>query len=59
LETSYVGLTGIIPYTDGEIRNAAPELKGRLSSDHMKELFNAVAGCRTMTGREFSLAAMH
>jgi hypothetical protein len=55
LDTSYVGLGGIIPYTDNELVAAAPELKGRLRNLHMQALFNAAAGCNTMTGREILL----
>ena len=32
-----------------------PELKGRLTNQHMKNLFNAVAGCKTMPQREILL----
>lgn len=55
LATSYVSLSGIVSYTDQEIAAAAPELKGRLTSAHMQNLFNAVAGCKTMTPREILL----
>jgi hypothetical protein len=54
LQTSYVSLSGIIPYTDQELAIAI--LKGRLSTAHMQALFNAVAGCKTMTPREILLA---
>src|SRR5712671_1955501 len=44
LGTSYIGLGNIVCYSDQELADAAPELKGRLTAAHMKELFNAVAG---------------
>jgi hypothetical protein len=53
LQTSYVSLSGIIPYTDQELAIAV--LKGRLSAAHMQGLFNTVAGCKTMTSREMLL----
>src|SRR5438067_13548462 len=43
LGTSYISLTGIIPYNDKELAEASPELKGRLTVAHMQDLFNAVA----------------
>lgn len=55
LEISYISLSGIVPYTDQELAAAAPELKGRLTAAHMQALFNAVAGCKTMTPREILL----
>jgi hypothetical protein len=55
LATSYISLSGVIPYSDGELAAVTPELKGRLTPAHMKDLFNAVAGCKTMTPREILL----
>jgi hypothetical protein len=55
LDISYVSLSGIVSYTDQELKDAAPQLKGRLSKDHMQQLFNAVAGCKTMVNREILL----
>jgi len=55
LDVSYIGLGGIIPYTDQQLKDAAPELKGCLTKDHMQQLFNAVAGCKTMVNREILL----
>lgn len=55
LEKSYISLSNIITYTDWELKNAAPEFKGRLTPQHMKDLFNAVAGCKTMPHREINL----
>jgi hypothetical protein len=55
LEVSYVGLGGIVPYTDDELEEYSPERKGRLTKEHMQQLFNAVAGCKTMVQREILL----
>jgi hypothetical protein len=55
LDVSYIGLAGIIPYTDAELKTAVPILKGRLTKDHMQQLFNAVAGCKKMVNREILL----
>jgi hypothetical protein len=54
-DKSYISLTGIIPYTDKELKDAAPDLKGRLTKQHLQDLFNAVAGCKTMPNREILL----
>ena len=50
LQTSYISLSGIIPYTDQELTTAV--LKGRLTKAHMQALFNAVAASNTMVERE-------
>jgi hypothetical protein len=55
LSISFVGLAGIIPYTDKELQDAAPQLKGRLTKAHMQQLFNVVAGCKKMVSREILL----
>ena len=55
LQTSYISLSGIIPYTDQELAAATPELKGRLTAAHMQALFNVVAGSKTMVAREVLL----
>ncbi|MCX7313463.1 MAG: hypothetical protein NTV56_17450 [Alphaproteobacteria bacterium] len=55
LEKNYISLTGIIPYSDRELESMAPVLKGRLTNQHMKDLFNAVADCKTMPNREVLL----
>jgi hypothetical protein len=55
LAVSYISLAGIVPYTDRELKDGAPELKGRLTKPHMQQLFNAVAGCKKMVNREILL----
>jgi hypothetical protein len=55
LDVSYVSLSGIVPYTDTELKDASPGLKGRLTKAHIQDLFNAVAGCKTMVNREILL----
>jgi hypothetical protein len=55
LEISYISLSGIVAYSDQELKDATPELKGRLTNDHMRQLFNAVAGSKTMVNREILL----
>lgn len=54
-EKSYISLTGIVSYTEKEIREAAPTLKGSLTQQHLRDLFHAVAGCKTMPNREILL----
>jgi hypothetical protein len=55
LETSYISLSSIIPYTEEELAAVNPELKGRLTKPHMQALFNPVAGCKTLVTREQNL----
>jgi hypothetical protein len=55
LDVSYIGLGGIIPYTDQDLKECIPQLKGRLTKAHMQELFNAIAGCKKMPSREILL----
>lgn len=55
LDVSYTSLSGIVSYTDKELQDFSPQLKGRLTKAHMQDLFNAVAGCRTMVNREILL----
>src|SRR5262249_50902723 len=52
LPINYFGFGKIIFYTDRELQEATPELKGCLTKDHMQQLFNAVAGCKKMVTRE-------
>ena len=52
---SYIGLSSIVRYTDQELNDVAPQLKGRLTKVHMQQLFNAVAGCKKMVNREILL----
>jgi hypothetical protein len=52
LDTSYISLSGIVPYSDKEIQDARPERKGQLSKQHMQDLFHAVAGTEKMVERE-------
>jgi hypothetical protein len=55
IDPSYIGLGSVIPYTTDELAAVVPELKGRLSNQHMQDLFNAVLGCKKMTGSEKKL----
>ncbi len=55
LDVSYISLSGIVSYTDQELKDSNLEFKGSLTKDHMQQLFNAVAGCKTMVNREILL----
>jgi hypothetical protein len=50
--TSYISVGGVIQYSDSELKAAAPQLKGRMTQQHMQDLFNAILKAGKMPGRE-------
>jgi len=45
---SYISCSGVVSYTDTELATFDPKLIGQLSEEHLRALFNAIAGSRTM-----------
>jgi len=51
-DTSYVGINGVVCYTDQELKAGNPSLKGQLSKPHLQALFHVILQSGKMPGRE-------
>jgi hypothetical protein len=55
LDTSYVGLSNIVTYSDANLASFRPEHLGRLTQPHMAELHSAIAGSEIMEQWQIAL----
>lgn len=49
---SFIGLNTLMDYTVDEIKGGSPELKGKLSTDHLVALRAKIEDSATLTGHE-------
>ncbi len=52
LDYSFVGCGGVITYSAHELQSMSPQFKGRLSTEHIKQLYKCVQDSDRMTGHE-------
>src|SRR5208337_1413779 len=55
LEYSFIGCGNVVTYDESELKAMNPELKGRLSTEHILQLYKCVQDSERMTGHEIKL----